>query len=195
MDIQNSQDQLPHGLSLDITEDEKIKHEGGHVILHWLIGNKPVSVEYTANGLITNLEQIINTDEQPWQHIMALLAGYMAENNNEILLEVSEIINDMKYACNQYFANDSDSFRVFNYLLNIDGSLLWTCAMASSNILDLCQDLLDDFVMRFKEENRLNSEEIQEMFASWDNTKNWSKEEKLNILKTKFEEMRGISPY
>ena len=98
MENQNAQDQLPLpcGVSLNSTDDDRIRHEAGHVLLHWLIGNKPISVERTANGLITNLEQRINANEQPWQHIMSLLAGPIAEKNNSILNEITDILECMK---------------------------------------------------------------------------------------------------
>ena len=102
MDNQESTMSLPRGVSLHATEEDKVRHEAGHVILHWLIGNTPISVQYVDNGLITHLDPKRNLTEQPWQHIMLLLAGLVAEGNNEVLSELrcayEYILN-----CNNHF--------------------------------------------------------------------------------------------
>ena len=180
---------------MNATEDDKIRHEAGHVVLHWLIGNKPVSVEATSNGFITKLEETRNVNEQPWHHIMALLAGPIAEGNNDLLGEITGVLECMKEVCNQHFYPGSDSYRIFDYLLKLDNLMLWSSFAAVSDILVDCQDLLEDFYNRFKIRNELNSTEIDEMFSEWNNSKNWTQTQKLDKLKNKFDEKRGISPF
>lgn len=182
---------LPHGVSLHASEDDKIRHEAGHVILYWLIGNKPISVEYVEDGLVTNLEQIRNPNEQPWQHIMALLAGPIAENHNEslendLLSELFEKLTEAKAEMNSYFFLGTDSYRIIDQLINIDFLMLVAGAYATSSILKECLELQEDFIRRFKINNRLNQDEIQEMFDHWNHIKQWTSEDKIEFLRTKY---------
>ncbi len=186
---------LPRGVSLHATEEDKIRHEAGHVILHWLIGNTPISVQYIDNGLITHLEQKRNLTEQPWQHIMSLLAGPVAEGNDEVLSELRCAYEYILNCNNQFFVEGSDSFRIYDHLAKINRLILAAGEAATRDILDECRDLQEDFIVRFKKNNGLTQTEIQNMFIHWDNVKKWTEEEKKELLKRKFEEKRGLTPY
>ena len=176
MNYQNVEDVPPRGVSFNVTEEDKIRHEAGHIILHWHIGNKPIAVVYVENGLVTKLEQRPNPKQQPWQYIMALLAGPIAEKHDDIsdhniLVELFDILNDIKESVCQYFVIESDSYRICDYLMNFNMLTLTAYATATADILNLCWDLQDNFIERFKVNNRLDQEDIQKMFDDWDKTK------------------------
>ena len=63
-------------------------------------------------------------------------------------------------------------------MIKIDQLMLWAGNEAVTDILNDCQELIDDFVDRFKKRNCLNSDEIEEMFCYWDSLKLWNQEEK-----------------
>ena len=126
---------------------------------------------------------------------MSLLAGPVAEGNDEVLSELRCAYEYILNCNNQFFVEGSDSFRIYDHLAKINRLILAAGEAATRDILDECRDLQEDFIVRFKKNNGLTQTEIQNMFIHWDNVKKWTEEEKKELLKRKFEEKRGLTPY